>query len=161
MIVTGLESDLYYINNPILIRITGLNSEVNYIDLQVFNLNDTNNTIASNTLRIYPNLNNQIIDFDLSEVIKANFPRPKHPIGTLPNGTAIQTNYVRFSLNMQQRLTGGGSGVSFSLTKTYLRAGKDTQELNFTTNVGAVLKEGSKILIWGGLPGKQILYRFL
>ena len=152
MIVTGLESDLYYINNPILISITELNPILNYIDLQVSNINDTGNIIISNTLRIYPNVNNQIIDFDLSEGVKANFPRPQHPTGTLPNGTAINTNYVRFSLTMQQRLIGGNSGQSFTVTKTYLRGGTDTQGLNVTTSVGAVLKEGLKILIWGGLP---------
>jgi len=152
MIVTGIESDLYYINNPILINIKALDSRVNYLDMSISNINDSNNIIVSNSLRIYPNTNKEIIDFNLSEVIKANFPRPKHPITTLANGTAINTNYVRFLINIQQRLTTGGDGVLYSAYKTFLRGGKDEQSLNVTASVGDTLKEGDNILIWGGLP---------
>ena len=152
MIVTGLESDLYYINNPILINIKELDPELNYVDLVLFNINDVLNRISSNTLRIYSNLNNEIIDFDLSEAIKANFPRPEHPLGTLGNGSEINTNYVRFRMTFQELRVIGTAGDIVGINKTFLRGGEDTQGLNVTTNVGAVLKEGSKILIWGGLP---------
>lgn len=150
--VTGLESDLYYINNPILINILGIDTRTIYLDLTVSNLNDANNIKVSNPLRIYPNIHNQIVDFDISEVIKANFPRPKHPTTSLGNGTPIGTNYVRFAVNIQQRLDNGHDGLPYSSTKTFLRGGKDTQAINVTANMNQSLSINNTTLIWGGLP---------
>lgn len=152
MTVTGLSADLFYINNPILIRILDLDPDVNYIDLQLTNLNDANNLIPSNILRIYPNIENQIIDFDLSEVIKANFTRPDRIGSSVSNDSSINTNYVRFNLSMQEILSSGGVGIPFNSTKTYLRGGVDSQETNVTTTIGTDLKVTEKHLSWGGLP---------
>jgi len=152
MIVTGLESDLYYIDNPILINITDLDVNVNYLTIDLFNINDPLNVIAINELRIYPDTNLLIKDFDFSEVIKANFARPHHPTTILPNDSVIGTNYVRFNININQIRNNGTRGVQYTANKTFLRGGKDTQELNVTASVGDVLKESAKILVWDGLP---------
>lgn len=152
MIITGIESDLYYINNPILLKITNLDPLLNFLELSVTNLNDPTDTITSNVLRVYPNLNNEIIDFPLDEVIKANFTRPTHPTATLSNGSPIETNYIRFRISIQQILTNGNSGASFIKNYTFLRGGKESQGSNITASVGDVLKETDKLLVWGGLP---------
>jgi len=151
MIVTGLESDLYYIDNPILINITDLEFNVTYFTIGLFNINDPLNVIAINELPIYPYTNLLIKDFDFSEVIKANFARPHHPTTTLPNDSVIGTNYVRFTIDIKQRINGTIVG-QYTANKTFLRGGKDTQELNVTASVGDVLKESAKILVWDGLP---------
>ena len=151
MTVTGLEGDLYYINNPILINITDLNVDINYIQLGLSNINDPLNTILSNKLRIYPNVNREIIGFDLSEVIKANFTRPKHPeiiLGDAP----IATNYILFKIKMIGISFNDGTELPYSSNKTFLRGGEDTQENNVTNIIGDDLKITDKHLSWGGLP---------
>lgn len=152
MTVTGIAGDLYYINNPILITIRNLAPNTVYLNLWVANL-DSGAVVGSKALRIYPNTNNEVIDLDLSEVLKANFTRPIHPTSTLNNGLPIQTNYIRFNILIQEIVTGGVAlPNSFSQNKTFLRGGRDSQEINISGNVGEDLKVTPKHLSWGGLP---------
>lgn len=152
MTITGISGDLYYINNPILISIKDLSPNTVYLNLWVANL-DTTSTVGSKALRIYPNTNNEVIDLDLSEVLKANFTRPKHPTSTLVNGTAIGTNYIRFNILIQEIIEGGIPLLNtFSQNKTFIRGGINNQEINISGNVGDDLKETPKHLSWGGLP---------
>lgn len=154
MTITGLSSDLYYMENPILVNITALTTNTNYINITLTNQNDGLNPIISNTLRLYPNVSNEIINLDLSEYIKGNFPRPQHPTSPI-NDDPINTNYVKFSINFTEVLTNGSSASITTLIKTFLRGGTFSQSNNITAQVGDVLKETDNILVWGSLPRRK------
>lgn len=153
MTVTGISGNLYYINNPILIDIKDLAPQTEYLEIWL-----TNQTLAGSIttipVRLYPNVNKEIIDYDLAELVKANFPRPKHPTGTIGNNTSIGTNYTRFNILIYQYGASGNQieNDSYSQSRTFLRGGEDSQRVNVSGNVGDVLADTDKLLLWGGLP---------
>lgn len=155
MEITGLTSDRYLINNPIWVDITNIAAGVKYVSVSLSNARQAVQVASIPpipvSLRLYP-LNGRLY-FDLSEGIKSFFSLPDFSRET-PNDTPIGTNYETIFVRIQST-----DGVrvydSYTVSKTFIRGGRDGSLSNRFLSLSTILKESTKIPRWGFYPVRK------
>lgn len=172
MIITGLSQDLYLLNNPIWMELVELDPGTRFVEIVATN-HETG--ITSSPIRIFKMGNR--IRYDLQELIKGNFARPRHPQNA-GNEQPLGTNYARFTVTVSERVQAGtdysglqgtdrsargrGSGRNeiaeveegavVSITRTFIRGGRWTMATNQVLKALEELRPTEKIPRWGSYP---------
>lgn len=119
MTITGLEGNGYLINNPIIVSVSG--SDVLRLELNILNQQNGKSVTLPN---LYPNPSNQLITFNLDDVIKGLFTEPFHNeeyISTTPITLINNSNKFTITFNL---VILGGSVETQTVNKTFIRGGK-------------------------------------
>lgn len=154
MEVKGLDSDLYYINNPIFVEVQpSTNGISNYLDLSVTDLQ----TQKVHTSRIYY-FNNNVLTFDISVVIKSLMrdAQMNFDFTTLVPFDNIY-NYGRFKITLnrvvsEQNTNTASESNYIEITKTFIRGGVREQGSNFTATRNKGLRGYVNFPYWDGYP---------
>lgn len=136
--VTGLSASRYYTDNPIWVDVNTTGDVIT----DVVNLNIYQNATLVFTAKYYTY--NNLVSFDLSEIIKGLLPEPQHPTNATA-GTIITTNSVTLTITL----------ANFNQTKTFYRGGLVSNSSNVQVPNNAVLSESEKIPVWSGFPSAK------
>ena len=137
--ITGLNSNRYYVNNPIWVDVdkTGDADQDEPITMSI----SINSEIVFLS-KYYPF--NGVVSFDVSEVMKGFVTEPNHPIN--PSiGQILQLSTVQATITLS----------SFSFTRVFFRGGEDSNRTNISVPNNAVLSESLKIPTWNGYPSAK------
>src|SRR5690554_1067846 len=153
MTVSGLNSDLYFSDNPIIVTVTGIDPNALYVEyslLQFSSFTSTSSGIAP--MRKYTK-GATTLKFDISPSIKASFPE----VDVNENYTSlnpIQTNknILSTSLVFREVLKNGSSSSLPAFNKKFIKGGNRTYESNQNTTIGTPLIPSETIPVWGGYP---------
>lgn len=150
MTVTGINSDLYYANNPIFITFEGINSQTNYIE--IFPTTSGPQTSSIKPQRLYVFSQNKIT-IDISQTVKMLFPDIPHNTDyTTLTPFIVMNNWKRITLVIKEVLNDGTVNNLPGITKTFLRGGNRTYLSNQRTAVKVPLVPTDTIPQWGGYP---------
>lgn len=118
MTVTGLESNGYLINNPIIVEVTSLD----IVRLEVSFYNEQNG--KSVTLpNLYPEPTNQKVIFSIDKIIKGLFTLPLANEDYLPSTPIILSNNTnKIIITLTAYINGGATEVT-TINKTFIRGG--------------------------------------
>src|SRR5690606_19872338 len=145
MTVTGLNSDLYYSDNPIYITFSGINIKTKYIE--IFPMGGD-----INPLRLY-NHGRSEITMDISPMVKLAFPDVSHNTDyTTLTPFIVANNWVKITFVISAVYKSGQVVPSPSLTRTFVKGGKRTYQPNQNTSNNTPLTPSEKIPQWGGYP---------
>lgn len=145
MTVTGLNSDLYYSDNPIYITFSGINIKTRYIEYFPFG-------IDINPIRLYVAGQNSITT-DISQLVKLCFPDVPHNTDyTTLTPFIVLNNWVKLTFIIKEVYKSGQEVPITSISKTFVKGGKRTYDSNQNTSVLTALSPSSIIPQWGGYP---------
>ena len=145
MIVDGLNSDLYFANNPIYITFSQINVKTKYIEY--FAQGSTVNPI-----RLYNN-GRSTIRVDISQLVKLLFPRVQHNTDyTTLTPLLVQNNWVNASFVIKEVYNTGQEVFATTLSKTFIDGGNRTYNSNQRFGVKTALIPTLTIPQWGGYP---------
>lgn len=136
--VTGLSASRYYTDNPIWVTVDTTGDAIT----DVVNLVITENAeiVYSSKYYTYDNL----VSFDLSEIVKGLLPEPNHPTSPI-TGDVISNNSVTLSLSLP----------NFNQAKTFYRGGITIGGSNIQVPNNALLSESEKIPVWQGFQSAK------
>lgn len=157
MTITGLNSDLYFANNPIFIRFNDISADVKYIEYFT-QLSDID------PVRIYTH-GRTTITVDIAPLIKLTFPRLPHntdysSIDPIP----VNNNCSNVTLIFKVVTKSGLEIYLTQINKTFIRGGKRTYESNQNWSINRSLLPDNifpesnafipinMIPRWGGYP---------
>ena len=145
MTVTGLNSDLYFANNPIYITFSQINIKTKYIEYFV-------NGSGVNPVKLYNN-GRSSIRVDISQLVKLLFPRVEHNTDyTTLTPLPVLNNWVNASFIIKEVYKTGQEVYIPTLTKTFIDGGNRTYDSNQNYSVNNALIPANKIPQWGGYP---------
>jgi hypothetical protein len=151
MIISGLNSDLYLINNPIWVDVSAIADDVKYLEITITDRTKSAEVVVYNTLRLYNNGDKAA--YNLQEIIKGNFPEPKY-VDVLEGGV-IYSSYRFLDISFKEVKGQGVYGETQLFTKTFIRGGEESQKSNINLSIGSKLQMAEKIPVWGGYPYAQ------
>tara|TARA_R110000796_G_scaffold120506_1_gene234633 strand:+ start:5953 stop:6900 length:948 start_codon:yes stop_codon:yes gene_type:complete len=144
MIVSGIGSNFYLINNPIWVDITSLIS-VEFVKVSINVVGEAD----IQTTKLY--INNEATSFDLSPIVKGYMPPPKHPEVPV-TGNLINTNYINLLITLQSVTVENVVQQTIEYNRIFLRGGYDTERTNRLLGLGSVLKESNLLPRWSTYP---------
>lgn len=139
VILSGLNSDLYLINNEIIISLS-TSLAYPFYTIQFKNLS---NQKISNLVKVYPDGSN-IATLNISPYIKGLFEYPSDA-----DGYVIDNQNVPNSNKFEITVSNGVTSPS-KIIKTFVRGGNKTNDTNQTLSVLDVLRPTLKLPIWTG-----------
>lgn len=131
--ITGLSASRYYTDNPIWVDVNTTGDT----NTDVVNLNIYKNADIVYTSKYYTF--NNLVSFDLSEIVKGLLPEPNHPNSPV-TGDFILNNSVTLTISLP----------SFNQAKTFYRGGITAGSSNVQVPNNALLSESEKIPVWQG-----------
>jgi hypothetical protein len=144
--VEGISGKMYYIGNPVLVRVLDTEREILNIEMVFENLDTGHST---SVFRLFPNADN-VVTVDVSPVVKSLMGRPVIEMG-IPNSVAkirVGIHYTYSDLDTDE----------YWFEKTFLRAWKHTNETNITPTLNSVILPTNKIPTWGDVMLLQAYY---
>jgi len=138
--VTGLNGSRYYINNPIWVKVDTTGDSNNQV---ILNISKGSEILYSAKYYTF----NNVIYFDLSEIMKGLLPEPKHP-ENISSGQKIKLAQETFSIDLP----------NFSVSRSFLRGGEYSNRENIKVPTNAILSESEKIPIWSGYPSAKYYF---
>jgi hypothetical protein len=156
--VTGLSADGYLINNDIYLESPSYISPLGFDLTTYYAITFKNLTTQAVTrpIEVYP-LPGLGIKLNLAPVIKSlfSYPETNNDYTTLVP-FEINTNYLAFEINIKRYHTTDTSNVEVyeetTISKSYIRGGRRTNESNITLPVGSILRPTTALPIWAGYP---------
>ena len=156
--VTGLAANGYLINNDIYIESPSYISPLGF-DLTTYyaiTFKNLSTQEVSRPVEVYP-LPGRGIKLNLAPVIKSLFSYPTAESNyTTLTPFDIGTNYLDFEINIKRYHTTDSSNVEVyeeaTLSKSFIRGGKRSNESNLTLPLGAILRPTASLPIWAGYP---------
>ena len=149
MTVTGLNSDLYFSNNPIFITFSGISPNAKYIEYYRASFEGG---ASINPSRIYV-YGQSSIKVDISPMVKASFPDVPHNTNyTTLTPFVVGNNWIRISLIVKEVLKDGSFSYIPAIKRTFVNGGIRTYESNQTTFISKPLVPCPTIPQWGGYP---------
>ena len=146
MTITGLNSDLYYSDNPIYVTVTGLGTNTNYIEYF-----SVSSDVGINPIKLYAN-GRTSLTFDISPFIKISIPNVPHNTNySTLTPFVVANNWIKQSFVFKQVLNNGLT-TQQTLTKTFIKGGKRTYDSNTNTSTNKPLVPVATIPQWGGFP---------
>lgn len=149
MTITGLENNLYFVNNPIWVNVDNLQG-ADWVRVILAPQRFQNEIQYSQptSQRLYPFQNK--LYFDLSDYAKTFFKKPQHP-ASISNNQPIETNYQRIVVIIQ-KIVDNAISEQFTATKDFIFGGTENYGSNVYANPLDVLKESVKLPRWEGYP---------
>src|SRR5690606_5169121 len=145
MTVTGLNSDLYYSDNPNYITFSQINVKTKYIE---YFPQDG----GVDPIQIYTAGRSEI-SVDIAEFVKLLFPDVTHNTDyTTLTPFAVANNWLKVSFIIKEVYKSGQEVYAPTLTKTFARGGNRTYTSNQRTAVKTALIPTDTIPQWGGYP---------
>jgi hypothetical protein len=138
--VTGLNGNRYYVNNPIWVKVDTTGDSNNQVTLNISKDSDILYSAKYYTL-------NNIVHFDLSEIMKGLLPEPNHP-KTIVSGQSIKLAEGNFSIDLP----------NFNVSRSFLRGGEYSDRENIEVPNNAILSESEKIPVWTGYPSAKYYF---
>ena len=161
MEIKGLEGNLYYIENKIVLKLKAVTKPLRSISLSVVNYA---NSKTVNLPLIYPGANQEII-LDLSKIVKALFTLPQ--IGDDYTSATVQlNNQVNEITTTITALFEDGTNEIATFTRNYVRGGNFTHKTNQMAVAETILSPIYDLPYWNNYPfsfckivgGKMIKY---
>lgn len=152
--VNGISGNCYKINNDIWIEVPNVtDGTTEKVEIVLKNLN---NQKTSTVFTLYPTLFTSA-RLNLSPLVKSLFDKPAHSDNyTELTPFVINTNWADFEIAIKRYFTTPTSSVvqfdAVTLTKTFLRAGERTNNINITQSPSTVLRPVATLPIWAGYP---------
>lgn len=137
MIINGLNSNGYFVNNPVYISITDLITS-KYIEV----------TIGSAVYKLYPNLNGEVL-INLASMIRVTMPLSNANTDYLNSSIANTTHELTITVKDYKN---DGTTTIESFTKTFIRAGALGNNNNLTATANKTLVSSLKIPVWINKP---------
>ena len=150
MTVTGINSDLYYSNNPIFITFSEINANANYIEIFPSTIGISASTIRPQRLYVFGQTS---ITIDISQTVKLFFQDIAHNTNyTILTPFTVLNNWRKVTFIIKEVLNNGTVNNVPSISKTFVRGGNHTYNSNQKTSVNLLLSPCSTIPVWGGYP---------
>lgn len=149
MTIHGLESDGYFIDNPILLTITDTRTDVYYVEVTIQN---ESNLKSVNPFRLYAQ--NQLVKFKADSIVKGLFDIPKHNVDYLATTPLLMPrNANTFKFSFRTFYTNGDVSTINNESRVFIRGGLyDTRLTNETVSIGALLQNAERVPVFGGYP---------
>ena len=145
-IITGLNADLYYSDNPIIVTFDELYPSTTHIDINIINPLSA----ATQPLRLYVD-DYENMSYDIAPLIKAQFREYEHDTDYFNITPYTILNNWR-NVNLIFYVYSEGDIESVSLNKTYVKGGTRFQNSNTNTHINRILSPTIKLPQWGGYP---------
>lgn len=132
VIVSGLESNYYYINNPIIVTI-GSGAPLEFYSVSIRN---NSNQKSTSKITLYPRQNG-FVKFDIAPYIKSIFDYPQNIV---PNSGTVTSMLNEYEISIDNPFT---QENILTLTKKFVRGGEfldASQQTNFRSRVGSTLR---------------------
>lgn len=149
MTITNLNSDLYFADNPIIVRIENINPNVKYIEVAPSLIYSA--SIFDANLKLYLNNFNNF-EYDISPIVKALFKTYPHNTDyTNLDPFVIPNNWINIKFYFNEVLKDGTS-TSQILNKTFIKGGKRVQDINQSWPINKPLIVTDDIPQWRAYP---------
>lgn len=150
MTVTGLNSDLYFSNNPIIITFSGINANTKYIEIFPSTSGPQNSNIRPQRLYVY---GQNSITLDISTTVKLFYKDLEHNTDyTSVTPFVVMNNWTKITFIIKEVLNDGSTISVPPLTKTFVRGGNRTYNANQSTSINQFLSPINIFPQWGGYP---------